>query len=77
MTDDELVEQGMAIFRGIVGRDSRGLCAKRIARDRYCPRPTSGRHGAILCAEHKREAQEQDERLMAGYEQTPSEFGGE
>jgi hypothetical protein len=54
----------MAVFRGIVVRDRLGLCAKRIARDRYCPRPAATERG-LFCDQHRRQADEDDRRIEA------------
>lgn len=64
LTNDELVEQGMAVFRGIVGRSRGGLCVKRITRDRYCPAPLATKRG-LFCARHERQAEEDDRRIEA------------
>jgi hypothetical protein len=61
-TDEELAQQGMAIFRGIVARGRLGLCAKRIARDRFCPRPATTERG-LFCEWHRRQADEDDRRI--------------
>jgi len=50
LSDDELVERGKAIFRTIVARKSVGVCTRRIARDRYCPRPAAP--GSMTCEQH-------------------------
>ena len=50
LSDDELVERGKAIFRNIIGRKAAGLCTRRIARDRYCPRPAA--EGSMTCDQH-------------------------
>jgi hypothetical protein len=63
-TDDELAAQGMAIFRGIVGRSRVDLCAKRIARDRYCPARKATERG-LFCERHNRQAEEDDRRIEA------------
>jgi hypothetical protein len=63
-TDDELVSQGMAIFRGIVGRSRVGLCAKKIARDRYCPARKATDLG-LFCERHRRQAEDDDRRVEA------------
>jgi hypothetical protein len=63
-TTDELVAEGMAAFRSIVGRSSAGLCTVRIARDRYCPRPTITERG-LYCQDHRRRAEEDDRRIEA------------
>lgn len=63
-TDEELHEQGMAIFRGIAGRSRAGLCAKRIARDRYCPAQKATELG-LYCERHNRQAEADDRRIEA------------
>ena len=62
-TNEELVEQGMAIFRGIVTRADRGRCVRRIARDRYCPFPSVGERG-LYCEKHRQEAEADHQRLV-------------
>lgn len=63
-TDNELVQQGMAIFRGIVGRNRMGLCAKMITRDRYCPAKATTERG-LFCERHNRQAEQDDRRIEA------------
>jgi hypothetical protein len=63
-TDEELVEQGMSVFCGIVARDRLGLCAKKIARDRYCPSPARP-NGDLYCDRHWWLSQEDDRRIEA------------
>lgn len=63
-TDDELIQQGMAVFRGIVVRARLGLCAKRIARDRYCPLRKVTDLG-LYCERHNRQAEADDRRIEA------------
>jgi hypothetical protein len=63
-TDEELAQQGMAIFRGIVARDRLGLCVKRIARDRYCPERARP-NGGLYCDRHWWLSEEEDRRIEA------------
>ena len=73
-TTEELVAEGMAIFRSIVGRSRAGLCAKRIARDRYCQRQTKS-DGSVYCVPHDEAAERDHQRLVdAGlYDDLPAD----
>ncbi len=63
-SDEELVAQGMAVFRSIAARDRLGLCVKRIARDRYCPSPAA-ESGSIYCQRHLWLSEEEERRIEA------------
>ena len=62
-TNEELADQGMAIFRSIVTRSDRGICVRRIAQDRYCPAPTVSERG-LYCEKHRQEAEVDHQRLV-------------
>jgi hypothetical protein len=67
-TNEELAQQGMAVFRSIVSRSRMNLCTKKIARDRFCPKPTVTERG-LYCERHRQEADRDHQRLIeAGWE---------
>lgn len=61
-SDEELIGEGMAVFRGIVSRIKLGRCTRRITARNYCPEPTVADRG-LYCARHEVEAERDHRRI--------------